>query len=308
MVSRVIYLFLGIFLVFLLKGHTFKRYLIDFNSRKVYFSLFSFINLPLLSFSDIGGIDKSLVDTFDHDHYFYKIWRRGHRFENGIPLTDIRNVCDESNDEFEKFIAKNFIPFIQYKIGNSGDLLTPVAVNPVVDTFAAGELECENCCFFEDAGKLYFKHVLNLTDWLLVFLLSAPLFFIVIGLMRWLSIIVIYIFCSAYKKELASKRFFIKTCELGTSIGFPSNNEEFTIGDIKAFLIQTNHRSFRGNIPFVSSIDISVRLYKKGIIRDELLERFGTGELYKAYILFDWLKYFFGEDIPLKLADNFLDR
>jgi hypothetical protein len=40
-----------------------RKYLIDFDRRKIYFGLFPFVNIPRLSFSDIGGIDRRVIPS-----------------------------------------------------------------------------------------------------------------------------------------------------------------------------------------------------------------------------------------------------
>jgi hypothetical protein len=311
-------------LIFYIHALVFRRYLIDFKKKRVFFVLFRFIRIPLLSFGKIGGIDKPIVDFVDHlrGKCFYKIWRRGHRFEGGIPLTDIRDVFDAKNKKFEE----EFIPFIKSKMGiterppeHLGEYRTAGA-HPIKPDGG----EWRGCYFYEDEGKIYFQRGVNFGGLLPNFLACAILivlcYFILVGSMaKWWLIAVFVMLCLFYlwRRERFSRYFFLKRRGSDFVIVF-RDGEEFRGHHIENFLIQTNFygtspsieaqslkfRLYKQSSSFVRSICVSVRLCKDGVIREKFLEAFYAGELYKAYIFMDYLKYFFGEEIPLELADN----
>jgi hypothetical protein len=295
-----------------LKGVIFKKYVIDFKREMIYYHVFNFIRIPLLCFSDIGGIDKPFIHSFDHEHYFYKIWRRGHRFENGIPLTDVRDIRGKKDEKFRVFFEENFLSFINFKLKISKQPSKIHDANLIYNQPVSHEMGINECGFYKMEDRYYFKHGFSDSRFLVVALMGAPLWIWIISCLsftKWVwPLFAAGFYCCYYcaKKEKKRREFFITQRDAGVFLTFARDNKEYARESIYGFSVESEHGR-EDVFSFVCNINVSVKLRENGIIKAELLEVFGLGELDKAYIFLDSLKVLLGGDLLFELADSKLN-
>jgi hypothetical protein len=282
------------------KGFIFRIYLIDFTKKKIYMMFWATIRFPILSFSEIGGIDRVLVSASDPDRFFYKIWKRGHQYEKGIPLTDIRHTSDSS---FEVFIKNEFLPFMMFKL-NLVHKDTRISDDnwALQNNIKYGEGDISNYRFCNSEAGIYFKHGFNLNLCFLIILFVIPFSLLIIGLAKWFSICIFSLLIYLNRREIFSPKFYIVKNKNSIYIKLNRENCAYSFSDIRGITIETMYGNDIGQHVVVRLI-----VEDKRIIKWIDLEYFGVGEVYKIYKFVDGLKFYLAPSLKVVVADNYLD-
>jgi hypothetical protein len=266
-----------------MRNYFIKKYIVDFRKRKIYLHICGFLRFPIVRFEQVGGIEKVWGDE-DKKSFFYKAWKKGKRYEHGIPLSDLHGVTGPFDSNF----ARNVMPMLLKVFSNNDN--TDISDSQTVD---------DNVFHIID-GKIYYKRNFR-KDLLTAFVVDLLLSFALAGpVIRSRGVILLVLLCLFYSswKSLTKDNFYIMKTENNIFFNLFKDNINCSISEIKSI-------SITSSFDYVTSISIFLELYNG---KRHHLQYFAGGYVSEVYPFLRDLKSIIGDQIEFKLVDFQLKR
>jgi hypothetical protein len=209
---------------FFVRNFFIKKYVVDFCKRKIYFHFCGFLRFPIVTFEQVGGIEKVWGDS-DEKSFFYKVWKKGKRYEHGIPLSDIHGVSGTFDADFARSVLPIILEsFNNNNIDNSDSLTVSDSVFHVIDEKIYYKRNHHKDCFLVLIGSLG------------VLFLSSGFIFVTHGIF---FLLLLFAFYPAWKYLIKDNFYIIKS---NNDILFHLFKDDIncSISEIKSISISTS--------------------------------------------------------------------
>jgi hypothetical protein len=271
------------------------KYLYDFNKRKIFFMFIGLIKIPVMKFSEIGGIDKVWVEELDFKkHFFYRIWKKKKRFGFGVPLSGLHGCTEKFDDDFAKFILP--VLFDKFQIQNLYAKYQLIKTDNPKGVPGNAKKYSFSCHFDEINEKIYFrrgiKRVVTIFGGIFIIMIaSLSIIFITRGIFL-LFLIILFYFMAKYASK---NRFYIFLKEGNVNFYFIDENLSVSVDEIKRVIIRTKlHVSFR----FVVAISFFIETVNSKIY---FLGDFSSLELTDAEYFINKLQSIAGKGLLMRV-------
>jgi hypothetical protein len=260
-----------------------KKHIVDFHKRKIYFHICGFLRFPIVAFEQIGGIERVWGDD-DEKSFFYKAWKKGKRYEHGIPLSDIHAISGSFDADF----ARSVLPMLLRFFNND-------------NTDSSDSQNATNNVFHVIDGNIHYKRNYY-KDFLYVFMTGFAVLLIFSG---WIIIthgllllLFLFIFYSGWKC-LTKDNFYIMKSGNDILFHLYKDNINCSIPEIKSLSIST--------FSSITSprIYIFLELYNG---KQYYLHKFLRGYISDVYPFLECLKNITENQIKFKIVDYHLMR